>query len=131
AAPRAAVAPSLEAPPLDLARLGSLAADDPAFMHELVAAFRGSAARALEEMRGASAASDRERLRRAAHKLKGASDNIGAGRLRDLALRLESCAPSAPHGELGAHVEAIAAELVEVDEFFSAADISALAQRRA
>ncbi len=123
--------PSLASAPLDLARLGSLAAEDTAFMRELLAAFQASATSALAEMRSALGADERDRLRRAAHKLKGASDNIGAGRLRELAWHIESRAPEAPPGEMAQWVEDIAAELVELDSFFSTADIAALAQRRA
>ncbi len=130
AAPRAA-GPSLASPPVDLARLGSLAADDTAFMRELLAAFQASAASALQEMRDSHAGGERIRLQRAAHKLKGASENIGAGRLRDLALQIESRASDAPSEQLAQWIGAIAAELVELDGFFSTTDLAALAQRRA
>ncbi|MGH8148470.1 MAG: response regulator, partial [Steroidobacteraceae bacterium] len=73
--------PALATPPLDLARLGSLAGDDAPFMHELLATFRSSATRMLEELHGALAAGGRELIEHAAHKLKGASENIGAMRL--------------------------------------------------
>jgi len=123
--------PQLASAPLDLARLGSLAGDDTAFMHELLATFRASAASALTDMRSAVAADDRERLRRAAHKLKGGSDNIGATRLRDLAFELESGSARDRRERLAEAIESIAAELTELDRFFSAPDFATLAQRRA
>ncbi len=130
AAPRAP-GPSLASPPLDLARLASLAAEDVSFMRELLSAFRASAAGALEEMRDAQVSDRRDRLQRAAHKLKGASDNIGAGRLRDLAFELESRASEAPPGQLAQWIDAVAAELAELDGFFSTTDLAALARRQA
>ncbi|MGB6449961.1 MAG: Hpt domain-containing protein, partial [Steroidobacteraceae bacterium] len=123
--------PSLASPPLDLARLASLAAEDVSFMRELLSAFRASAAGALEEMRDAQVSDRRDRLQRAAHKLKGASDNIGAGRLRDLAFELESRASEAPPGQLAQWIDAVAAELAELDGFFSTTDLAALARRQA
>ncbi len=123
--------PNLAAAPLDLARLGSLAGDDAAFMRELLATFRSSAASALTELRAALAAGDRDRIRQAAHKLKGGSDNIGAGRLRELASRLELGSAQAPNSELARTLDSIAAELAELDEFFSAPEFATLAQRRA
>jgi two-component system, sensor histidine kinase and response regulator len=120
----------LASPPVDLARLGSLAAADPGFMHELLDAFRSSAASVLVEMRGALDAGERGRLRRAAHKLKGASENIGAARLGDLAAGLESQAAQAEPRELARAVEAAAAELAELDAFFSTADLGLSTQRR-
>ncbi len=123
--------PSLAAAPIDLARLGSLAGDDAAFMRELLATFRSSAASAVVELRDSLAAGDRERLRHAAHKLKGGSDNIGAGRLRELASLIESGSPNAPIEELTRWTEAVAAELAELDGFFSKPEFATLAQRRA
>jgi two-component system, sensor histidine kinase and response regulator len=121
--------PSLAAAPLDLARLGSLAGNDTAFMRELIATYRASATSTLTDMREALAADDRERLRHAAHKLKGGSDNIGAGRLRELASQLESGSTRAAPAELARGIEAVAAELAELDGFFSAPEFATLTQR--
>jgi two-component system, sensor histidine kinase and response regulator len=123
--------PDLASAPLDLARLGSLAGDDTAFMRELLATFRASAASALADMRGAVAADDRERLRRAAHKLKGGSDNIGATQLRDLASHLETASKRDSRQRLAQSIEAVAAELTELDAFFSTPHFATLTQRRA
>jgi two-component system, sensor histidine kinase and response regulator len=114
--------PSLASPPLDLARLAGLAGDDAAFMRELLATFRASAAAVLGELREALQALDRDRLRRSAHKLRGASDNIGATRLRELAALVESEAAALAGEDLQRTVEAIAAELAALDGFFSTAD---------
>jgi CheY-like chemotaxis protein/HPt (histidine-containing phosphotransfer) domain-containing protein len=124
AVPPVPVGPSLAQPPLDLARLGSLAGDDTAFMRELVATYRMSAASVLAEMRVALAEGHRERLRRAAHKLKGASDNIAAGRVREVAARIESAADTTPAAELAEWVELIRSELDELETFFSTSDLA-------
>ncbi|HTX23584.1 MAG TPA: response regulator [Steroidobacteraceae bacterium] len=123
--------PSLASPPLDLTRLATLAGNDTAFMRELLATFRASASTTLAEMRDALPADARERLRRAAHKLRGGADNIGAGRVRDLASQIEFRAADASRDELARAVEAIAAELAELDAFFSAPGFATLAQRAA
>jgi CheY-like chemotaxis protein/HPt (histidine-containing phosphotransfer) domain-containing protein len=123
--------PSLDGPPLDLTRLGSLTGDDTAFMRELLAAFRTSAAGTLVEMRDAQVVGSRERLRRAAHKLKGASEDIGAGRLRDLAAELETSASQASSDDLSHRVDAVTAELAEIEGFFSTTDLASFGQRRA
>ena len=131
AAAEAPPGPGLASHPLDLARLASLAGDDTAFMHELLATFRASALSSLAEMREALDAGDRERLRRAAHKLKGGSDNIGATRLRELAAQLEAGAAQISSAELGRWIHAVSAELSELNEFFSTPEFATLAQRRA
>jgi HPt (histidine-containing phosphotransfer) domain-containing protein len=100
-------------------------------MRELLATFRASAASALADMRGAVAADDRERLRRAAHKLKGGSDNIGATQLRDLASHLETASKRDSRQRLAQSIEAVAAELTELDAFFSTPHFATLTQRRA
>jgi two-component system, sensor histidine kinase and response regulator len=129
ASPEAPPGPGLASHPIDLARLGTLAGDDTAFMRELLATFRASTASSLAEMRASLDAGDRERLRRAAHKLKGGSGNIGATRLRDLAAQLEAGSAQISSAELGRWIEAVAAELAELDEFFSTPDFATLAQR--
>ena len=133
-APALARGPNLASGPLDLARLASIAGEDTAFMRELVAAFRTSAASVLAAMRAELAAPTNvtaERLQSAAHKLKGASDNVGAQRLRELAQRVESKAQEAAPHELVGWVEAIATELAELDEFFSSAELATFARRQA
>lgn len=122
---------ALAGAPIDLARLGSLAAADAAFMHELLGAFRASAAGGLEEMRAALARGERERFERVAHKLKGASENIGASRLGALLGGLESCASSARAQELSRAVDVAAAELAALEAFFGRADLAQLAARHA
>jgi CheY-like chemotaxis protein/HPt (histidine-containing phosphotransfer) domain-containing protein len=122
--PPVPVGPSLASPPLDLARLGSLAGDDTAFMRELVATYRMSAASVLAEMRAALAEGHRDRLKRAAHKLKGASDNIAAGRVREVAARIESAADTTPPAKLAEWVELIRSELDELEAFFSTSDFA-------
>jgi two-component system sensor histidine kinase/response regulator len=124
--------PELGSAPLDLARLANLAGADTNFMSELVAVFRTSASNLLAELRRALASGpDRTKLMREAHKLKGASDNVGATRLRELAVRLESLAPASSPEELGRCSEAIAAELAELDRFFSSADLATILPRYA
>jgi PAS domain S-box-containing protein len=124
--------PELGSAPLDLARLANLAGTDTAFMSELVGVFRTSAALLLTELRRALASGpDRTQLLREAHRLKGASANVGAMGLRELAVRLESLAPAADREELGRCVEAIAAELAELDRFFSRADFATIVPRYA
>jgi len=126
--------PSLASGALDLARLASLAGEDTAFMRELVAAFQSSAASVLVGMREELASSRtgaRERLQRAAHKLKGAGDNVGATRLRELAQRVESGAQNAAPHELVEWVDAIAAELAELDRFFSTTELATFGRRQA
>jgi CheY-like chemotaxis protein len=124
--------PELGSAPLDLARLANLAGTDTAFMSELVGVFRTSAALLLTELRRALAAGpDRTQLLREAHRLKGASANVGAMGLGELAVRLESLAPAADREELERCVEAIAAELAELDRFFSRADFATIVPRYA
>ena len=129
--PVAAPGQSIAAPPLDLARLGSLAGDDRAFMHELLETFRTSAASLLDELGAALGAEQRDRLARAAHKLKGAGGNIGATRLRELASELEANAARAPTELLAQSLRAVGAELAEIDEFIATAGLAAVGQRRA
>jgi len=131
AAPTRDSGPSLAAAPLDLARLASLAGEDTAFMRELLATFRASAASALAEMQRALAALDRERLRRSAHKLRGASENIGAARLRDLAALVESEAAAAAVDQLAQVVASLSTELSELDGFFASADVVTFSRQRA
>jgi two-component system, sensor histidine kinase and response regulator len=121
-APLEDTGPSLAPAPLDIARLASLAGDDTAFMREILATFRASAAAALAEMQRALPALDRDRLRRSAHKLRGASENIGAARLRDLAALIESEAPAGAIDQLTRTLAVLSAELAELDGFFSSAD---------
>jgi two-component system, sensor histidine kinase and response regulator len=131
AAPLRDSGPSLASAPLDIARLARLAGEDTAFMRELLATFRASAAGSLGEMQRALPALDRDRLRRSAHKLRGASENIGAGRLSDLAALVESEAAAAPVERLARLVASLSAELAELDGFFSAADAATFSRQLA
>jgi CheY-like chemotaxis protein len=131
AVPLPQAGPSLASAPLDLARLAGLAGDDTAFMRELLATFRASAAAVLGEMQTALSGFDRDRLRRSAHKLRGASDNIGATRLRELAALVESGSAEGARSDLASAVERIAAELAELDRFFSTADLATFARQLA
>src|SRR6185437_2601076 len=97
----------------------------------LLATFRASAAGALGEMQRALPVLDRDRLRRSAHKLRGASENIGAGRLRDLAALVESEAATAPVERLARLLASLPTELVELDGFFSTAEVAAFARQLA
>ena len=123
--------PSLAPAPLDLARLGSLAGDDPAFMRELMATFSASSAALMTELREAARASDRSRLGRAAHKLKGACENVGARRLAELAATLEHAREDTPVAELARRIEAIVEELGTIDQFLSTLDLATFQTRRA
>jgi len=100
-------------------------------MNELVATFMASAGAAAAEMREALAAGDRTRLARAGHRLKGAADNIGAGRMRELAGGTETLAGTATAAELAGRIEALSAELKELESFFAATELSTDLSRRA
>jgi len=133
-APAAAAAPNgpeLGTPPLDLARLSAVAASDPAFMNELVATFKASAAASIAEMRQAVARADVARAARAAHRLKGAAENVGAGRMRELAAAVEAAGAGVQPSQLASRIEAIAAELLELESFFAATQLATDLPRRA
>jgi HPt (histidine-containing phosphotransfer) domain-containing protein len=103
-----------DGPPLDPARVASIAGGDLVFAAELLQTFADSVQHAVVELTPAVAAEDRPALAREAHKLKGAAGNVGAGRLKHLAESLQTAATDADFGELARVVENVQHELQTV-----------------
>lgn len=76
-------------PPIDRERLSAVTFGDPEFEAELMAAFLGDTASAIERLATALAAGDLPAARREAHSIRGAAANVGALPLSAEAGRLE------------------------------------------
>jgi histidine phosphotransfer protein HptB len=115
------VTPPPAAPPppdvVDAAMLDALrelvGPDDPNFLVDLLKTFLEHADRAVADLREATKAGARDRVRAMAHSLKGSAGNVGAKPLAALAESVEAAAKRAT-GDLSAGVEALVIEVARV-----------------
>jgi HPt (histidine-containing phosphotransfer) domain-containing protein len=77
-------------PPIDRERLSAVTFGDPEFEAELLAAFLGDTASAIERLATALSAGDLPAARREAHSIRGSAANVGALPLSAEAGRLET-----------------------------------------
>jgi signal transduction histidine kinase/CheY-like chemotaxis protein/HPt (histidine-containing phosphotransfer) domain-containing protein len=89
--PRVGAAPAAEpVRVLDVAVLQRLVGDEPAILHEFLADYARTAARAVAELHAAAAVKDHAQVAATAHKLKSSSRSVGALPLGDLCAELEN-----------------------------------------
>jgi two-component system sensor histidine kinase/response regulator len=93
--------------PVDLMTLNAKFSGDTAFVRRLCHTFVTSAGQGLEELDGAVAAGERNRVRLLAHKIKGGGSSVYAHRLAAIAANIESEAMTAGMPELVAAVDTL------------------------
>ena len=111
-------APAASAEVFDAAALARLRELDPSgdngLMQRVLHAFQTSTARLLPQLREASRAGDLAGVHHVAHTLKSSSASIGAMHLAHICTELEATLRTDPADSLGAHVDAMCAEVAIV-----------------
>lgn len=102
--------------PQAMARLLDITGGDQAFVDELVDTFIDDATTQIEALRAAGDQGDAEAVVRPAHSLKSNAVNVGATLLGDLCRTLEADARAGSVPDMGARIDAVAAEFGAVRE---------------